>query len=168
MQRDCSWNHADYTVASLATVRKAPSIGDVFSFPCMLKSFDAPTTAEFGCLLQLQACNHALDPGRHHQVARPGSKTRSRPAAIRLTTLWRRLHWSCHLWCGRPEEQAIKRRSTPWRNAWLLRVRQRRCHRVPHVVSCLLRPRVSPISEFDIMQKEDSPSHQTCGTCIEY
>jgi len=32
-----------------------------------------------------------------------------------------------------------------------------------------LRPRLAPpIPEFNTMQKEDSPSHQICGICMEY
>nr|TKV99109.1 hypothetical protein SEVIR_8G017625v2 [Setaria viridis] len=33
-----------------------------------------------------------------------------------------------------------------------------------HLSPCLL----PPTSNFDTMQKEDSSSHQTCGTCMEY
>lgn len=67
-----------------ATAIMKSSVGDVFFFPCMLKSFDDGRIWLPAATVQLQARNHALDhgrrpsgssrPGRHREnsLAQPG------------------------------------------------------------------------------------------------
>ena len=71
--------------------KAAPSIGDVFVFPCMLKIVDGGVACY---LLAASASPVQSCPG-------PWSPSSSRHGVGRGDTRLRTL-WPCHLWCGAP------------------------------------------------------------------